>query len=111
MKLVWKGPEVTSTIKRAAGEGLFEAAEHILEESNRVVPLEEGPLSQSGFAETDRDNLVAHVGYDTLYAVPQHERLDYRHAPGREAKFLENTINRESATIRDHIAKKIREAT
>lgn len=110
-RLIWRGPEVTSTIKRAAAGGLYEAAEHVLEESNRVVPLDEGDLSRSGFAETDRDALVAHVGYDTPYAARQHEELSYRHSEGRKAKFLEDTVNQQAGTIRDHIAKKIREAT
>lgn len=110
-KLVWHGPQVTSTIKRAAADGLYEAAEHILEESVRVVPFEDSDLSKSGFADTDRENLVAHVGFDTPYAVRQHEELDYRHAPGRKAKYLEDTVNEQSGKVNEIIADKIREAT
>jgi hypothetical protein len=112
-KLTWNDPQVTSTIKRAAADGLYEAAEHVLETANRSVPIEAGAsgLMGSGHASIDREALIAHVSYDTPYAVRQHEELSYRHDPGRRAKWLELTVQEEARTIQDRIAKKIREAT
>jgi hypothetical protein len=74
----------------AAGtlDGLRLAGEHILQLSRQRVPLEEGTLERSGVVTDDGNSSVA-VSYDTPYAVPQHERMDYRHAAGRSAKYLE----------------------
>lgn len=74
----------------AAGtlDGLKLAGEHILQLSRQRVPLEEGTLERSGVVTDDGDAAVA-ISYDTPYAVPQHERMDYRHAAGRSAKYLE----------------------
>lgn len=67
------------------------AGEHILEESNRIVPLEYGDLQRSGHVDQDGDK--TQVSYSTPYAVVQHENLSYNHAPGRSAKYLEKAAN------------------
>lgn len=69
------------------------ALEHILAESNKLVPLEEGTLQRSGQIAMDPNNLVGTISYDSPYAVRQHEELTWRHAPGRQAKYLETAVN------------------
>lgn len=80
-------------MREGAADGLEEWAEHILQESSRLVPIEEGTLSNSGTTEVDRANLKAAVGYgrggSADYVVVQHERLDFAHDSGRQAKYLE----------------------
>lgn len=88
------GP-VARELRQSAARGLLLGAEHVLGVSNDRVPLDEAALQRSGTASVDEGALDAMVSYDTPYAVPQHERLDYRHAPGREAKYLENALNSE----------------
>lgn len=78
--------------KTGAGRGLFLAAEYVLGESQRQVPLDEGPLQQSGVASVDEGQLVAAVSYDTVYAARQHEELGWRHKAGRKAKYLEHPL-------------------
>ncbi|HEY9409327.1 MAG TPA: hypothetical protein VIQ30_22660 [Pseudonocardia sp.] len=85
--------QVKAVVRAAEVRGLFLAAEHGLGESDRRVPIEEGTLSRSGATSVDAANLRAAVSYDTEYAVVQHERLDFQHDAGREAKFLENALN------------------
>jgi len=86
----------------------------VLTESRRIVPLEEGTLERSG--RIDADGLVAAVSYGggdpelDVVAVVQHERLDYQHAPGRKAKYLESTMLAEADTVRDIIATEVRRA-
>lgn len=95
MTLVWRGQEALSEIKEAQKKANAAGAEFILGESNRKVPHEYGDLERSGTADHDEDGFT--VSYGTVYAVPQHEILDYQHSDGREAKFLENAAinNRE----------------
>lgn len=106
----WNGRFVSNKVREAAGEGLYEAAEHLLEHSNRTVPLEEGTLMRSGQTDVDRENLKATVSYDTPYARAQHENLEYRHDPGRRAKWLEQTGKERERQIREHVHKKIKDA-
>ena len=46
---------------------------------------------QTVSAYRDGDKIV--VGYNTPYALLQHENLEYNHAPGRSAKYLEKSAN------------------
>lgn len=95
-------------LRRAAARGLYFGAEHVLGVSNDKVPLDEAALQRSGTASVDEGDLTGMVSYDTPYAVPQHERLDYRHAPGREAKYLENALNSERAVVFALVAAQMR---
>jgi hypothetical protein len=99
--------DVGDDIKAAANRGLAIAAEYVLGESNKVIPIEEYTLGRSGTVSRDPAlNRVA-VYYDTPYAVRQHEDMTLRHDPGRTAKYLENALN-DHATIKAIIASAIR---
>ena len=83
--------------------GIRRAMQQVLDVSNSQVPHEEGDLERDGAASVDEATLRGAVSYGrnaetAKYAVPQHERLDYRHDPGRNAKYLENAFNSEAAT-------------
>lgn len=103
-ELDWNGNEIEQLIENATALGLTLAAEHLLQESRALVPIEEGTLERSGVASVDEDDLTAAVSYNTVYAVPQHERLDYRHADGRQSKFLETPMHTERQTMLELIA-------
>lgn len=78
------------------------AGEHLLQAANVHVPLEEGTLERSGAVSTTTEEgvrTVVVVSYDTPYAVAQHEDLTFEHDPGRTAKFLENAMHAERATM------------
>lgn len=96
--------------KERAGalKGLKVAAEHLLQKSRELVPHEEGTLERSGTVTVDEANLRAAVSYDTPYAVRQHEELDWKHDEGRQAKYLEDPMNSEQATMRELIAAELR---
>jgi hypothetical protein len=89
----WYGREVTAAKKKGAARGLMKGAEHVLEEANRLVPIEEATLLRSGVPSVDDGALRAAVSYDTVYACRQHEELTWRHDAGRQAKYLETPIN------------------
>lgn len=81
-------------------KGLRLAGRHVLNVSNKQVPHEEGDLERDGAVNVDAEAMQAVISYgrraDTAkYAEAQHERLDYKHDGGRNAKFLENAMNSE----------------
>ncbi|MGY0023756.1 hypothetical protein ACVHNB_32905 [Streptomyces sp. YJ-C3] len=109
-RLRFDGSAVTRETRAAASRGLYLGAEHVLGKSNERVPLDEGTLQHSGTASVDEAALTAAVSYDGPYAVVQHERLDFRHAPGREAKFLENALNSSRDEVMALVAAEVRRA-
>ncbi|WP_394434510.1 minor capsid protein [Streptomyces sp. SGAir0957] len=109
-RLHFNGAPAERAIRQAAAHGLQLAAEHVLTESQDVVPLDEGELQRSGTATVDEGDLTAAVSYDTRYAVRQHEELDFQHAPGRQAKYLEQPLNANRGPVQRIIAAEIRRA-
>lgn len=109
-RLRFDGAAATREIRAGAARGLYLAAEFVLGESTAVVPLDEAALQNSGTASVDEASLTAMVSYDTPYAVIQHERLDFRHAPGRQAKYLEQPLNACRGPVAQIIAAQIRRA-
>lgn len=106
----WNGAAIAAAVEAAARRGVALAGEHLLGESRDLVPLEEGTLERSGTVVVDEDKFTATVVFDTPYSVVQHERLDFQHAPGRQAKYLEEPFNRERDTMQALIAAQIRRA-
>lgn len=84
--------QVRKDLKAAKRKALFKAAEKILEESNRIVPLDEGTLQRSGEVDIDVVGGEATISYDTPYAARQHEDVTLNHPNGREAKYLEKAM-------------------
>lgn len=92
--------DVDAATERGKIKGLRLAGRHVLTVANRQVPHEQGDLERDGGVTVDEGSMQAVISYgrraDTAdYAVAQHERLDYKHDGGRNAKFLENAMNSE----------------
>jgi len=102
------GPLIAAAAERAALKGAL----HILGEADKLVPIEEGTLERSGNATAETQGAVAvgAISYDGPYAVAQHERLDYRHDPGRQAKYLEQPLHAEADTVAQIAATELRAA-
>jgi hypothetical protein len=107
-KLTWNGAGVKKDIEEGGTEGLQEAVEFLLDESNKTAPIADGTLINSGA--TSVDGLEASVSYDTPYAVRQHEDTTLRHPNGRQAKFLENAYKENITAIQEFLAKAIKGA-
>lgn len=101
----WYGAAVKALVARAGGEGLQDAADHLLGAAQEVVPIEEATLERSGRAEADSKRAV--VSFDTPYAVRQHEDLSLAHDAGRTAKYLERPAMAEQDTMAKLLAKPI----
>jgi len=110
MTVKWYGEKASGAEKKGAARGLMLGAEHLLEEANRIVPIEEGTLLRSGVASVDEGTLRAAVSFDTPYSVVQHEDLTMRHDAGRSAKYLELPLSSERGTIQNLIAAEIKKA-
>lgn len=74
-------------------------APHALGEAVRRAPVEEGTLRASGHldppGEVDRsapNSSEIRIVFSTPYAAVQHERLDYEHPRGGQAKYLQSVI-------------------
>jgi hypothetical protein len=53
------------------------------------------------------DAVVGEVGFNTPYALVQHERLDFNHPKGGKAKYLEDNLkeqaDRYQSNLNDHL--------
>ena len=88
--------------------GLKRAGLFLQRESQKIVPVEYGILKNSAFtrAEGSGFDTVIRVGYEASYALFVHENLEARHAPGKQAKFLETPLREK----RDEMAAIINES-
>ena len=78
-------------------KGLVEAGMMLQAESQRVVPVLTSNLKNSAFTrpEDKWTGFQVRVGYSAVdYAVYVHERVELHHAPGKQAKFLEEPARR-----------------
>jgi hypothetical protein len=109
--------------RKGTERGLYLGAEHVLEEANRIVPIEDSDLLKSGHAwPPDQvgfaggEGMQAAVTYDTPYAVRQHEELGYHHdtvgGQPKQAKYLETPINDGGVKrkVEELIAREIKQA-
>lgn len=117
MGMSWRytPPKVNAVIRlHTAGRVAVQAAaEHLLEASQPLVPVESGALRGSG--EVTVDGLTAAVSYGTdeqtaAYAAVQHERLDFAHPNGGQAKFLEQPMYTERDQVAIELAVPLRKA-
>lgn len=105
-RLDWDGRRARRSARTSAERGLGQAMEHLLGEARKLAPLDEGTLARSGTSVVR--GLEGAVYFDTVYARRQHEELTWRHAAGRQAKYLEQPAQSERATMLKLIAAQVR---
>lgn len=94
-------PEFLRAVRDATEAAAVAEWDAIMEKAKPLTPLDRGPLEESGMVlppEWSGDTLTVTAGFGTTpetaaYAEEQHERMDYKHAPGRQAKYLEQPAN------------------
>jgi len=98
------GRELERRVRWALAQGLNTWLDNVLTLSSPLVPLDEGPLQESGHVvEAAPDNLTGQVRYSKVYAARQHEELTWRHAPGRQAKYLEQPYKQQIPGLAHHL--------
>lgn len=110
VEITWNGDALTKKARTGALRGLKLSVEFLLSESNKLVPLDEGTLQDSGTATVDAEAMTGNVTYDTPYAVIQHEDFTFFHPNGRQNKYLEEPWMEHKYTFMDIIAEQIRKA-
>lgn len=96
-------------IGSATSDGLTKAAEHLLNASLPLVPVDTGRLKASGKV-TEFSPLTKYVSYEAVdpdtgyeYAPIQHETLSFKHKVG-QAKYLEEPFRNEMSNMVEIIA-------
>ena len=93
--------QIINKVEAVTPEAILYALEPIEKNSQAHVPILTGALQRSFFKEVRESAQGPRVviGYakhgHPFYAAMQHERLDFRHAKGRRAKFLERAVHEE----------------
>ena len=100
----WEGNRVIARLGPVRDRAVKRATYAWLARSQERVPLLEGHLQRSGKASFG--NGSGTISYGTRYGWVQHENLDYRHAPGRTAKYI--TATAEPMKTRTIIANELR---
>jgi hypothetical protein len=80
----------------------------LLRASQELVPVQTGNLRNSGRVQSSGSGFqtITEVGYFGVnYAVKVHEDLEARHAPGKQAKFLEQPAREMRQQLIDIIVK------
>lgn len=80
-------------IKNRTAKGVRKAADRVVADAIPRTPVDLGDLQNSYTVNlnTRSDGITATIQNDKVYAVAQHERLDFKHTTG-EAKFLEKAV-------------------
>lgn len=112
--------QMAGTLVRAAvrfpaqvGAAAFAELEIEMAESKTLVPLDDGPLRASGFVEPpvfrgrEIEVTLGYGGPAAPYAIEQHENLDYEHAPGRQAKYLEQPLRESAPHLMGRIGRRV----
>jgi hypothetical protein len=97
----------------AAQRGLDVGGEHVLGDAQQLAPVDTGALKASATAEPAAwtgERLEKVIGFNTEYAAAVHERLDARHAPPTQAKYLETALRTSGPKACEFAAAKCREA-
>lgn len=104
-------------VEEVTPAALIFGAQPIFDRSQELVPVDTGDLKASGFIET-RDTasgVGVFLGYGRFgkpfYAGFVHERLDVRHAKGKQAKFLEAAINEKLGDFKRRVILFLRKQT
>ena len=103
----WYGDLAIEKQRTAAKKAIHDAAEYMLEESNKIVPFDLGELQTSGDTDVDVNlsGVSASIFYDTKYAARLHEHPEYNFQNGREGKYLEKTITNQKGIVKEYLIK------
>lgn len=82
---------ILSVVEQAAMKGLTEAGREVLKRARELSPTLSGDSDKSGFVATD--DLTVQVGFTSIVSMLQHERTEWQHPGGGQAKFLETAAD------------------
>ncbi|ADQ04404.1 hypothetical protein Calow_0836 [Caldicellulosiruptor owensensis OL] len=112
-ELKWNGDKVSKAVEQAVKAALQKCAADLQRKSAERAPIDTGDLrSNCSVSPLKREGAKFYhtVGYNLPYAIVQHERLDFRHPKGGEAKYLEKPFNENKSLYERYIGEAIRNA-
>lgn len=79
-------------------------------EAQKKAPVDTGDLRGSASSKVTKsdDGVLGNVGFNTPYALKQHENLNLSHPRGGEAKYLENPMKERSGKYKDYVGETVR---
>ncbi|MCC5580586.1 hypothetical protein IMZ11_33710 [Microtetraspora sp. AC03309] len=95
VRVKWNGDRIRAQERKAAARGLRRAVDHLKDKAVEITPVEDLSLVRSATASVDEKKLTGAVSFDGEHAVKQHEDLELKHDPGKQAKFLEQPMDTE----------------
>jgi hypothetical protein len=97
-----------SQMKQNIRAAVIMVALFVQRESQLIVPVDTGNLKNSASTRPDQSGKPkAEVVYTAAYAIFVHEIERYRHAPGKESKFLVKAVYRNMPRILDIFRKRV----
>lgn len=109
MRIDWNSDAVIARLDQAKHQAITAGAHHLLDESNRIAPIETGDMIRSGTVVSSGGE--AAVGYTSVYAARQHEEVGWLHDDGRQSKYLETALEASKddilQTIADRVAREL----
>lgn len=78
-------------IEKAVREGVRDTAKDVLKVAKELAPKDTRALVRSGKIRVN--DMEVTVSFTAPHAYLQHERLDYDHPNGGEAKYLEKAVD------------------
>lgn len=112
-ELKWDGDKVSKVVEQAVIAALQKCAADLQRKSAERAPIDTGDLrSNCSVSPLKRNGTEFYytVGYDLPYAITQHERLDFRHPRGGEAKYLEKPFEENKGLYEQYIGEAVRNA-
>lgn len=87
-------------------DGMWDAVADLGQRAAERAPVDEGALrgSLAMGVETEGETIVGEVRFTEKYAAVQHERVDFHHPKGGEAKYLEKAALEKAEAVRQKLA-------
>ena len=113
MSVKWYGDLILNDIYDKVDNSLLTCAADLQSKSVDRAPIDTGKLRESCVVDDiEMSNHVVKIGYTKEvdeYSMVQHERLDFNHPNGGEAKYLENPFNENIQRYKEKIGEGIKE--
>ena len=96
--------------KMVCREAIIECCRDLKLESQAEVPVDTGKLKNSAriYNNSDANTISYSVGYETPYAIYQHENIEFNHPNGGKSKFLEDPFKRNQQKYQTKIASAVK---
>jgi hypothetical protein len=97
-----------SKVESYTPNALMDVGNDLQGKAQQLAPVDTGDLRGSAYTKLGKNSVE--VGFNTPYALRQHEELNYRHPRGGQAKYLEEPFKENKNKYIDHIKNSTKKA-